>query len=128
MAKEEAPKGAFITSLKRTATQVRDERAEIIQEGSQRIYKRSIEDMEDRLKDLQRMQRGSLDLSPDDVNTIISANSFDPKAWVERDIARSLEVKKLKVKIDAAKDRYAFLFGDDSIVSTADSKEAAIIA
>ena len=57
-------KGAFIESLRRTNTKIRADRAQSISEDADLVYKRLVEDMEMKIRKMEREQENMLDLSP----------------------------------------------------------------
>ncbi len=129
MVKDEAPvtKGAFVDSLVRTASQIRKDRAETLAEDAEVAYRRHIEDMRAELKRLQRNRRNSLDLSPTDVNSLVAGKDFDGEAFATADIKAGLLIRNLKVKIEIAEERYAFLFGDGTEAVETSSSQPAVV-
>lgn len=105
-------KGAFVDSLVRTATQIRKDRAETLADDAETAYRRSIEDMRTQLKRLQKQRRNSLDLSPTDINSLVAGKDFDGEAFAAADIKAGIAIRNLKLKIEIAEERYAYLFGD----------------
>lgn len=125
--KDEAPitKGAFVDSLKRTASQIRSDRAEALGEDAEVAYRRHIEDMKTELKRLQRNRRNSLDLSPNDINSLVAGKDFDGEAFAKGDIQAGVAIRNLKVKIEIAEERYEYLFGDGEKSTEASTTEPA---
>jgi hypothetical protein len=103
--------GAFIASLKRNNKQIREDRADAISDDAKRLYKRTIEDEEDRLKKLKREQENMLDLSGDNALSTKPAIDFDPKVYVDVDIALGIKIRECEIKLEIAQKRYAYLFG-----------------
>ena len=62
--------GAFIDSLKRNNKKIRDDRAVSIAEDTQLIYKRTVEDLEVKVKRMNRNLENMLDLSPGHADTL----------------------------------------------------------
>lgn len=124
---DEAPvtKGAFVDSLKRTATQIRADRAESLAEDAEVAFRRRIEDMKTELKRLQRNRRNSLDLSPTDINSLVAGKDFDGEAFAEADIKAGVTIRNLKMKIEIAEERYAYLFGDGELAAGATATQPA---
>lgn len=105
-------KGAFVSSLKRTASAIKAERAQNIAEDAEISYRRRIDDMKLELKRLQRDRRNSLDLSPEDVNSLVMGRDFNGGEFVEKDIKAGIAIRNLKVKIELAEERFEYLFGE----------------
>lgn len=120
-------KGAFVGSLKRTATDIKNDRAESIAEDAELSYRRCIEDMENNLRKLKKNRRNSLDLSPTDINSLVMGKDFDGEAFAETDIKAGFEVKKLEVKIQIAKERYEYLFGEYPGTTAVEKKDEASV-
>ena len=74
----------LLLSLKRNNDKIREDRALAIAEDAQLIFKREIEDMAIQLKRLQRERDGLLDLSPTTADSLVLANDFDAKTFVEK--------------------------------------------
>lgn len=112
---EELKKGAFIDSLKRNNKQIRDDRAQAIVEDAQMIYKRAIEDLQTKIKRTKREQDGMLDLSPESATSLKLASDFDAVAYVSKDQELALLIRNDEIKLELAKARYKYLFGEEII-------------
>ncbi len=110
MSQDNQPEGAFLLSLKRNNDKIREDRALVIAEDAQLIFKREIEDMAIQLKRLQRERDGLLDLSPTTADSLVLANDFDAKTFVEKDLQLGIQMRNLEIRLEIAKQRYAFLF------------------
>lgn len=62
------------------------------------------------LKRLQRERDGLLDLSPTTADSLVLANDFDAKTFVEKDLQLGIQMRNLEIRLEIAKQRYAFLF------------------
>lgn len=102
--------GAFMASLVRSDKNIKRDRAAALLSGARLIYKREVEDIEVMLEQMQRERIGMLDLSPSDKNSLILASDFDAKAYVGKDIEMSVNIRNLRIKLDVARERYAYLF------------------
>jgi len=102
--------GVFITSLTRNNKQIRTDRAEAIGEDSQLVYRRRVEDLEMKLKRLQRDRENAMDLAPDNIGSLKPAANFDADKFADNDIALSIEIRNTEIAIDVAKNRYNLLF------------------
>lgn len=110
METQEQLKGAFIQSLVRNNKKIREDRAIAIQEAAQLIYKREVEDLAIKIKQLKRERESMLDLSPTTADSLVLASDFDEKQFVQRDIAIGLEIRNLEIKYEIASTRYNTLF------------------
>lgn len=106
----EQPKGAFFGSLVRNNKKIKEDRAVSIQEDTQMRYKRKVEDLEIEIKKLERERNDMLDLSPTTADSLILASDFDTDAYVDKDIEIGIKIRNLKIKLEVAQARYAFLF------------------
>lgn len=104
-------KGAFVESLTRGSKKIKADRALVIAESAQLVYKRSIEDMNMYIKTLQRQRDGMLDLSPTTSDSLVLATDFDAPKFVANDQAIGLKIRNLKIQLEEATDRYEVLFG-----------------
>ena len=109
---DENVQGAFIASLKRNNKQIRDDRATSIGEDTQLLYKRLIEDLEVSIKRMEREQENMLDLSPSNALSLQLASDFDAAAYVAKDVELGLKIRNDNIKLDIAKKRYIYLFGE----------------
>lgn len=104
-------KGAFVESLTRGSKKIKADRALVIAESAQLVYKRSIEDMQMDIKTLQRQRDGMLDLSPTTADSLVLATDFDAPKFVANDQAIGLKIRNLKIQLEEAEARYEILFG-----------------
>lgn len=107
---EENLKPRFIESLQRNNDQIREDRARIIGEDAELIYRRRVEDIELKIKRLEREQEGLIDISPLDKNSLTFAD-FQPEAFVQRDIELSLIIRNLNIQLELTRTRFEYLFG-----------------
>lgn len=112
MSEEEVFGGKFIESLKRNNKQIRDDRATAIAEDAQLIYKREVEDLELQIKRIKRDQENMLDLSPANAQSLVLASDFDAKDYVVKDLKLGVDIRNLEIKLEIAKKRYQYLFGE----------------
>lgn len=103
--------GAFAASLKRSNSKIREDRATAIVDGTQLMYKRTVEDLQMTLKRLKMEQDNLLDLSPTTADSLVLASDFDSQTYVSKDIELGLKIRNLEIKLEIATKRYAFLFG-----------------
>jgi len=127
--KDNAPvKGAFVSSLQRTSSQIKRDRAEGIAEDAETAFRRAIEDMKTELKRLKRNRKNSLDLSPNDINSLVLGNDFNGEEFVKKDLTAGVAIRNLEVKIQIAEERYEYLFGDASEEEKTTSSEPATVS
>lgn len=107
---EEDLKPRFIESLQRNNDQIREDRARIIGEDAELIYKRRVEDIKLKIKRLEREQEGLTDVSPLDKNSLTFVD-FQPEAFVQRDIELSLTIRNLNIQLELTRNRFEYLFG-----------------
>lgn len=107
---EEELKPRFIESLQRNNDQIREDRARTIGEDSELIYRRKVEDIELKIKRLEREQEGLIDISPLDRNSLTFVD-FNPESFVQKDMELSLTIRNLNIQLEVTQKRYEYLFG-----------------
>jgi len=108
----EEMKGAFFDSLKRNATQIKKDRALAIAEDAETIFRRTVEDIEADLKKMKRQRENMLDMSPTSAISLKLAEDFDSRGFVEEDIQLGCDIRNTEIKLNIAKHRYNYLFGE----------------
>lgn len=103
--------GAFVASLVRKNSKIKEDRALAIAESAQMFYKRTVEDLELEVKQLKRDRDAMLDLSPTTADSLIMASDFDAKKFTEKDIELGVKIRTLEIKLEIARDPYKTLFG-----------------
>jgi hypothetical protein len=114
MSKEEISElqGAFVESLKRNNKKIREDRADTICEDSKLRYRRAVEDLDLNIKKMKREQENMLDLSPTDAQSLVLASDFDANVYVSKDLELGLKIRNEEIKLEIAKKRYNYLFGE----------------
>lgn len=107
---EDELKPRFIGLLQRNNDQIREDRAQIIGADSELIYRRRVEDIELKIKRMEREREGLIDISPLDRNSLTFAD-FQPEALVQKDIELSLTIRNLNIQLEVAVKRFEYLFG-----------------
>lgn len=102
--------GAFASSLFRNNKKIRTDRANIIVQGAQTLYKREVEDLELALEQNIMERTNLLDLSPTNSQSLILASDFNTKDFIAKDLSLSLKIRDLKIKLEVARERYNELF------------------
>jgi len=105
--------GAFVASLKRNNTKIRQDRADAIGEDVELIYKRAVEDIQVEIRALERDRDNMLDMSPDNAFSIIKADSVDADEFTKKDLEIGVKLRNLEIKQEIATARYAILFGGE---------------
>lgn len=108
-------KGAFVGSLKRTNKNIREDRATAIAEAAEMLYKRKVEDLNMKIKQLNRDRTNMLDMSPDNAQSLKLATDFDEEAFVTKDIEIGLKIRELEITKEIAEQRYKFLFTGEEV-------------
>lgn len=103
--------GAFIASLKRNNEKIREDRATVIAEDTELIFKREIEDLQIGIKRMKRERDNMLDLSPTNAQSLVLASDFNSKEYVEKDLELGVKIRNCEIKLEIAKERYNYLFG-----------------
>lgn len=110
--KRESDLSIFMDYLVRNNKQIRIDRAEVIAEDTQIIFKRTIEDIELRIKKLNRERENMLDLSPDHALSLKLAEDFSAVEFVDEDLKLGVEIRNEEIRLEIAKKRYNHLFGE----------------
>jgi hypothetical protein len=104
-------KGALLDSLNRSRKQITNARAQSIGEDAELVYRRRVEDLNIRKKQLERARDNRLDMSPDNAMSLSVAKNFNADEFAESDLKDSVELRTIDIKLDVAQERYEFLFG-----------------
>lgn len=102
--------GAFIESLKRNNKKIRDDRAIAISEDTEIIYRREIEDLKMKIRQLKRERDNMLDLSPTTADSLILASDFDAGNFVKKDVELGIKIRTTEITLEIAEKRYNELF------------------
>jgi hypothetical protein len=105
--------GKFINNLKSTFKQIRDNRAEAINEDVEIAYRRKIEDGLAKIRKYDRSREDLLlDLNPNVVtSTLVVPSDFDADKFLEKDIAIGVSKRNDLIVLEITVDRYEELFG-----------------
>lgn len=101
----------FMDYLIRNNRQIREDRAAVIAEDTEITFRRTIEDIELRIKKLNRERDNMLDLAPDHAMSLKLAENFNAAEFVEKDLRLGIAIRNEEIKLEIAKTRYNFLFG-----------------
>lgn len=102
---------SFMDYLIRNNKQIRADRAEVIAEDTEITFKRTIEDIELRIKKLSRERENMLDLSPDHALSLKIAEDFNASEFVVKDLKLGVEIRNEEIRLEIAEKRYKYLFG-----------------
>jgi len=111
--KDDVKIGMFEELLRESGKQIKDRRAKGISEDAKMAYKTMVETLGYDVRKLQREQEDSLDFAPDNVFSIISAKSFEPDVFAQKDADLGVRIRNAKVKFITAARRYKYLFGEN---------------
>ncbi len=103
--------GAFIASLKRNNTKIREDRATAIAEDAMVLYRRTVEDLEIKINKMKRDRESMLDLSPTHADSLVLASEFDAAAYVAKDVELGVNIRNAEIKLGIATGQYERLFG-----------------
>jgi hypothetical protein len=107
---KDSMKPRFVEALKRNNDQIREDRAKTIGDDAELIYRRRVEDIDLKIKRLEREQEGMIDISPLDKNSLVFSD-FQPEEFVQKDIELSLNIRNMTIQLEIAKKRFEYLFG-----------------
>lgn len=113
--------GALLTSLLRNPSAVKKERAEMINRAGAKFYKRKIEDLQSELEELIAGRDAQLDMSPSDINKIVTAAEFQSKEFCEKDMDFTMRIREVRVQLEEFLPRYETLFGTAEPVTAVSS-------
>lgn len=104
--------GTFQSILMRNNAKLREDRGALIAKSTEKSYRRSIEDLQDKLETLKADRTQLLDINPGNTQTIINPSDFDHAAFVEKYTQMGLQIREIEIKIDVAQRGYNELFGE----------------
>lgn len=108
---EDLKQGKFGQNLMRGNKQLREDRGLVIVKDTEKMYRREIEDLQDKVDRLIIDRDNALDINPGNTQSIINPSEFDSKAFVDNDIRMGVEIRNTEIKLEITKSRYADLFG-----------------
>lgn len=104
--------GFLKQSLDRTNRQIRTERGDAIAEDLEIAYKRNVENLEVEIRRAERKQQNAFDFSPTNAQSLVMGKDVDALDVLDADVKIALEIRNLKIKLNIARERYNFLFGN----------------
>jgi len=105
--------GAFVDSLRRNNSQIKNDRAIAIGEDCGLLFKRLVEDLRVNVRRMERERDNMLDLSPSSSISLVLASDFDAAGYVNKDIELGVKIRNEKIKLEIAEERYKYLFGGE---------------
>lgn len=109
-------KGAFVGSLVRNNKKIREDRAIAIAEEADMKYKRKVEDLQIKIKQMKRERDNMLDMSPTSADSLVMASDFDGDQFVGKDLKLGVDIRNLEIQLEVAEARYKFLFEGENTV------------
>ena len=104
-------KGAFAASVLRSNKQIRYDRGLMLVEKTEKHYRRTVEDLSDKINDLKRERDAALDLSPTNAQSLVLSADFNEQEFTDSDIKLGVEIRNTEIKHEVALKRYEVLFG-----------------
>jgi len=106
-------KGSFGASLLRNASKIKEDRAIQLYRSAERFYRRQVEDLQASIDDLETSRLSLIDLSPNDVNSLVLATDFESDKFYAKDLKITLEIREKRIILEEANKRYLELFGSE---------------
>ena len=103
--------GFVAQSLSRTTKQIRLDRGDIIAEELEVEYRREIENLTLEISRNRRVQSLYFDFSPNNTHSLVM-KEVNGALIMKDDLKVELENRNLEIKLNLAKKRYNFLFGE----------------
>jgi DNA-binding transcriptional MerR regulator len=103
--------GIFQKMLLRNNKELRDDRGKQIVKAAEKMYRREVEDLNDKLEQLISDRAQLLDVNPGNTQTIINPSDFDSANFIKSHIALGLSIREIKIKLEVARSGYEELFG-----------------
>lgn len=103
--------GAFAASLLRKNSQIKGDRALAILRLAEKAFKRSVEDVYDKIFQLETDRDSLIDLSPTNADSLVMAGDFDATKFYETEKRLTLKIRECRVELEEMTLRYQHLFG-----------------
>lgn len=105
--------GAFMQSLTKSNQKIREGRAASIAEDLHMQYRRTVEDMEHKLREYRRDLADMLDLHPDSAFGLRIASDFKANDFVAQRMELRVKIHNLKIRLKLAHADFNALFDSD---------------
>jgi len=103
--------GIFEKMLLRNNKELRDDRGKQIVKSAEKMYRREVEDLNDKLEQLNNDRAQLLDVNPGNTQTIINPSDFDSAEFIKSHIALGISIRETTIKLEVARRGYEELFG-----------------
>lgn len=103
--------GIFQKMLLRNNKELRDDRGNQIVKAAEKMYRREVEDLNDKLGQLISDRTQLLDVNPGNTQTIINPSDFDAGDFIKSHIALGLSIRETNIRLEVARSGYEELFG-----------------
>lgn len=113
--------GAFGASLARNASKIKEDRAIAILRNGEKYFRRKVEDITDRISNLETERDSLLDMSPNDINSLVMATDFKAEEFYETEKRLTLQIREARVELEEMQTRYKHLFGEKPVATPATS-------
>jgi predicted RNase H-like nuclease (RuvC/YqgF family) len=91
----------------------RRERTTTASKAAKSVYKREMQNIARLIRQLKREQENMADRPLTDTQTSEIADAIDSGAYVSKEIEIGVKIRDLEKKLESAKKRFQFLFGND---------------
>ena len=103
--------GAFYGSLVRNNKEIKGARAASIFEASEISFRRYIEDLSIKLRELKRQRENMLDMAPNSAISLMLAENFDSNTFTKEYSKMGIDIRNLEVALEIGRKDYTYLFG-----------------
>ena len=108
---ETLSEGALRQSLRRNNKEIRQDRADTIEEELEMAFSRAVKDLEMKLKRLTREREAIYDFSPTNAQSLVMAKELHGDEILIKDSQLSIQIRQVEIELEIAKGRYTHLFG-----------------
>jgi hypothetical protein len=102
--------GAFVSSLKRTNSQIKAARATMIGINAETNFRRKIEDIDLNINSMKMELENMLDMSPTNSQSLVLAADFDAEKFTQQYVDLKVKIRNAEITRDLAKESYNYLF------------------
>lgn len=110
---EVSKNGLIHDSLSRSNKKIRSERGDALAEQLETTFRRDIEDIRYKIKDLERNRRGMYDFSPDNAHSLVMLRDVNAKAILEKEKEATDNIRNMKIELELSEERFLELFGKE---------------
>lgn len=109
--------GFLKESLNRNNTQIKRDRAEVIEEDLEMEFSRGVQNAAKELKRTKSSLRNMYDFSPTTSQSLVLANDLDAELINRKDTELALKIRELQIVYEIRQERYKELFGREVIIN-----------